>query len=51
MNILWGVILTILSSIGYFGQVISTFWPETAAKLGLTEAEGDVDLTSRRGNA
>jgi len=43
MNILWGVILTILSSIGYFGQVISAFWPETAARLGLTEPESDVD--------
>ena len=45
MNIIWGIILTILSSIGYFGQVISAFWPETAAKLGLTEAEADVDPT------
>jgi hypothetical protein len=45
MNIIWGLILTILSSIGYFGQVISAFWPETAARLGLTEAEGDVDST------
>ena len=42
---LWGIILTILSSIAYFGQVISAFWPEAAAKLGLTEAEGDVDST------
>jgi len=45
MNIIWGLILTILSSIAYFGQVISAFWPETAARLGLTEAEGDVDST------
>lgn len=45
MNILWGVILTILSSIGYFGQVISAFWPEAATKLGLTEAESAVDPT------
>ena len=45
MNIIWGIILTILSSIGYFGQVLSAFWPGTAAKLGLTEAEGDVDST------
>ena len=43
MNILWGLILTILSSIGYFGQVITAFWPDTAARLGLTEPEGDVD--------
>ena len=43
MNIIWGIILTILSSIGYFGQVITAFWPDTAAKLGLTEPESDVD--------
>ena len=43
MNILWGIILTILSSIGYFGQVITAFWPDTAARLGLTEPESEVD--------
>ena len=43
MNIIWGVILIIISGIGYFGQVISTFWPETAARLGLTEIEDEVD--------
>ena len=43
MNILWGIILTILSSIGYFGQMISAFWPEAAARLGLTEPESHVD--------
>jgi hypothetical protein len=43
MNIIWGIILTILSSIGYFGQVITAFWPDTAARLGLTEPESDVD--------
>jgi hypothetical protein len=45
MNIIWGVTQTILSSIAYFGQVISAFWPKTAAKLGLTEPEGEVDPT------
>jgi hypothetical protein len=45
MNIIWGVILFIIASIGYFGQVISAFWPGTATKLGLTEPEGDVDPT------
>jgi len=45
MNIIWGLILTILSSIAYFGQLIATFWPETAARLGLTESESDVDPT------
>ncbi len=45
MNIVWGIILTIISSIGYFGQAITAFWPETATKLGLTEPETDVDST------
>jgi hypothetical protein len=43
MNALWGVILFIISSIGYFGQAITAFWPATATKLGLTEPEADVD--------
>jgi len=45
MNIIWGIILTILSLIAYFGQLLSAFWPKTAAKLGLTEPEGEVDST------
>lgn len=45
MNTTWGVILFIISSIAYFGQAISAFWPETAARLGLAEAEADVDPT------
>ena len=45
MNFFWGIVLVVLSSIGYFGQVITTFWPDTAAKLGLTEPETDVDPT------
>ncbi len=45
MNVIWGVILFLISSFGYLGQVITTFWPETATKLGLTEPEADVDPT------
>ena len=45
MNVVWGVILIIISSIGYVGQAISTFWPGTATKLGLMEPEADVDPT------
>ena len=45
MNIVWGIILFVISSIGYFGQAISALWPATAAKLGLTEPEVDVDPT------
>lgn len=45
MNVIWGAALFIITAIAYFGQVISTFWPQTAARLGLTEAEADVDPT------
>ena len=45
MNIIWGIILFVLSTIAYFGQAISALWPETAVKLGLTESEADVDPT------
>ncbi len=43
MTSIWGVGLFIISSVAYFGQVITVFWPETAVKLGLTEAEADID--------
>ena len=45
MNIIWGVILFIISSIGYFGQAITAFWPGTATRLGLAEPEVDLDPT------
>jgi hypothetical protein len=45
MNLVWGIILVIISSIGYFGQLITAFWPATAEKMGLTEPEADVDPT------
>lgn len=45
MTTIWGVILFIIAAVGYFGQVVSTFWPETAVRLGLMEAAEDVDAT------
>ena len=45
MNLIWGIVLTLISSVGYFGQLITTFWPRTATSLGLTEPETDVDST------
>jgi hypothetical protein len=45
MNLLWGIIVLVVSAIGWLGQVISAFSPETAVKLGLTEPEADVDPT------
>lgn len=45
MNIIWGITLTLISSLGWLGQVITAFWPETAVTLNLTEPETDVDPT------
>ncbi len=45
MNIIWGAILTIISSIGWLGQLISASNPILAARLGLIEPEADVDPT------
>ena len=35
--------LVVISGLAYIGQLISVFWPSTAARLGLTEAESEVD--------
>ena len=43
MNLIWGIILTLLSGLAYFGQVVAVFWPHTASRLGLTESKSDVD--------
>ena len=43
MNTLFGVILVILSSIGWLGQCVVLFSPALAVKLGVTEPEADVD--------
>jgi len=43
MNIIWGIILTTLSSLGWLGQVITAFWPKTAVSLSLTEPKSAVD--------
>jgi len=45
MNIIWGVILTIVSSLGWIGQLISAINPTLAERLGLTEVKSDVDPT------
>jgi hypothetical protein len=43
MNIIWGVILIVVSSIGWLGQAMTALWPTVATKLSLTEPEADVD--------
>lgn len=41
MNIIWGIILTIVSSLAWLGQVIAAFWPETAVTPILTEVRDE----------
>ena len=43
MNLIWGVILTIFSLLGWLAQTITALSPKTATKWGLTESETDVD--------
>lgn len=43
MGILWGVVLLVLGLICWGGQCISFLWPDTAVRLGLLEAEADVE--------
>ncbi len=43
MNLIWGIILIILSLVGWLGQVITLFSPLLAARLGVAEPESDVD--------
>ena len=43
MSVIWGVILIIISSIGWLGQVVTALWPAMAIRLDLTESEGEVD--------
>lgn len=45
MDVIWGVIVLIVSLIGWLGQTITVFSPKTAVKFGVTEPESDVDPT------
>ena len=45
MNTIWGLALILISGPAFLGQFISTLWPATAAQLGLSEPESDVDRT------
>ena len=45
MNTIWGLALILISGLAFLGQFISALWPATAAQLGLSEPEGDVDRT------
>ena len=43
MELIWGIVLTILTLIAWVGQVIYAISPSLGAKLGLGEAETDVN--------
>ena len=43
MSITWGVVLTLLSLLGWVGQAITALSPRTGVKLGLAEPESKVD--------
>jgi hypothetical protein len=45
VNVLWGVVVTLLSLLAWGGQVLSWFAPATAVRLSLMEAEDDVEAT------
>ncbi|MCK4797484.1 MAG: hypothetical protein KAT05_08890 [Spirochaetes bacterium] len=45
MNMIWGIILIVLVLISWVGQIITAISPKAAAKLGVCEAEAEVDNT------
>ncbi len=45
MNVAWGVVMIVTSSLAWGGQVLSWAAPGLAARWGLAEAEDDVDPT------
>ena len=45
MDVIWGLIVLVVSSIGWLGQAISAFAPQMAERLGVTEPEADLDTT------
>lgn len=45
MQIFWGIVVVALASLCWAGQTIVCFAPATGVKLGLSEAEADVEPT------
>ena len=45
MSVLWGAMVTLLSLLAWVGQALSWLAPATAVRLGLMEAEDDVEPT------
>jgi hypothetical protein len=45
MEDIWGIILILVSGLGYGGQVLTVVWPAKAAQLGMTQPESSYDPT------
>ena len=45
MNILWGLVVTLLSLLAWGGQALSWLSPRTAVRWNVMEAEDDVEPT------
>lgn len=45
MRVAWGVALVVLGLLAWLGQVLSWLAPASAARLGLTETEAEVEPT------
>jgi len=43
VRLIWGIVLIIVSALAWGGQTVSWFEPATAARLGLSERESDVE--------
>jgi len=43
MHTIWGIIITLFGLLAWIGQIISTTAPKKAARLGLADAEKEVD--------
>jgi hypothetical protein len=43
VNVLWGIVVVLLSLLSWVGQTVVWFAPATGARLSLSESEGDVE--------
>ena len=43
MDIAWGIVLLVLGLLAWVGQSIVWLWPDTGVRLGLSEAEANVE--------
>lgn len=43
MDIVWGIVLLVLGLLAWVGQTIVWLWPDVGVRLGLVEAESDVE--------